>query len=59
MAATLPAYDEPVIVAPLIAGLVPNTAAPLPVSSESTPASCDDVVAANCASVPVVVAVLV
>jgi hypothetical protein len=40
----------------LSVGLVPNTSAPLPVSSEITPASCAEVVAANCASVPVVAA---
>jgi len=39
-----------------IVGDVPNTATPLPVSSDSTPANCADVVAANCARVPVVVA---
>lgn len=46
----------PEIVGVLIVGDVPNTAEPLPVSSDSTPANCADVVAANCASVPVVVA---
>ena len=38
-------------------GLVANTRAPEPVSSEITPASCADVVAANCASVAAVVAI--
>ncbi|AOK40854.1 hypothetical protein [Burkholderia vietnamiensis] len=33
---------------------VPNTSAPLPVSSDTAPASCADVVDANCASVPLV-----
>ena len=37
-------------------GLVPNTNAPLPVSSDITPANCKLVVAANCASVPPVYA---
>lgn len=37
----------PVIVGDVIVGLVPNTSAPLPVSSETTLASCADVVAAN------------
>ena len=33
-------------------GLVANTRAPEPVSSEITPANCAEVVAANCANVP-------
>lgn len=48
----------PVIVGVDIAGPVLNTTTPVPVSSEITPANCADVVAANCASVPVVVAEL-
>jgi len=40
----------------LIVGPVPNTAEPLPVSSLSTPASCADVVAANCERSPPVAA---
>jgi hypothetical protein len=38
----------------VIAGLVPNTKLPEPVSSEITPANCADVVAANCDKLPVV-----
>jgi hypothetical protein len=44
----------PVVKLVVIAGDVPNTRAPEPVSSEITPASADDVVAANCPNVPVV-----
>ena len=40
-------------------GEVLNTNAPDPVSSLITPASCAEVVAANCASVPLVAALLV
>ena len=39
-------------------GLVANTRAPDPVSSDITPANSEDVVAANCASVPPVVAIV-
>lgn len=49
----------PEMVGDEIVGLVPNTAGPLPVSSEITLASCTDVVGANCASVAVVSAPLV
>lgn len=42
-----------------IAGDVPNTAAPLPVSSDSTPSNCADVVVANCDRLPVVSAKVV
>ncbi|NUY33294.1 hypothetical protein F0160_22680 [Paraburkholderia sp. JPY303] len=49
----------PVMAGVLIDGLVPNTSAPLPVSSEITPASWADVVAANCARVPLVSAYVV
>ena len=38
-------------------GVFANTSAPEPVSSEITPASCADVVAANCAKLPPVVAI--
>jgi len=38
----------------VIWGEVPNTNDPLPVSSEITPARADEVVDANCPSVPVV-----
>jgi hypothetical protein len=56
---TLPAValllvETPTILGVVIVGLMPNTAAPLPVSSDRTPASCAEVVAANCASVPLV-----
>lgn len=44
----------PEMVGALSVGDVPNTADPLPVSSDSTPASCAEVVDANCASVPFV-----
>ncbi|MDP9651690.1 hypothetical protein [Paraburkholderia caledonica] len=44
----------PEIVGVLIVGDVPKTAEPLPVSSEMTPASCAEVVEANCARVPLV-----
>lgn len=37
-----------------IVGEVPNTTAPEPVSSDSTPSSCADVVLANCARLPLV-----
>jgi hypothetical protein len=40
----------PEITGALSAGAVPNTAAPLPVSSDSTPANCADVVLAKNAS---------
>jgi hypothetical protein len=42
----------PLMVAVLIVGDVPNTIAPLPVSSDSTPANCAEVVAANCDRLP-------
>ena len=69
--ATVKVPVELVIVSPLILvavaaprlgvvreGLVAKTNAPEPVSSEITPASCEDVVAANCANVPPVVAIV-
>ena len=39
-------------------GVLENTKLPDPVSSEITPISCNDVVDANCARLPVVVAIL-
>lgn len=48
-AAALPAFVTPVIVGVVMVGDVPNTAAPVPVSSVRTPANCADVVLENCA----------
>ena len=39
-------------------GVFANTSAPVPVSSEITPANCADVVAANCAKLPLVTAMV-
>ena len=44
--------DEPVVIEVVKAGEVPKTDSPDPVSSLSTPASCAELVAANCANVP-------
>lgn len=54
-APVLPLIGVPEIVPPLIAGVaivgdVPNNKLPDPLSSETTPASCAEVVAANCDS---------
>ena len=49
---------EPVVTDVVKEGLVPNTRTPEPVSSEITPARAEDVVAANCPSVPPVTAIV-
>jgi hypothetical protein len=56
--AVLAVYVQPIL-GVVIVGEVPNTSDPVPVSSEITPASSEDVVAANCDNLPVVKATLV
>lgn len=50
----VPESAAPAIVGVVRDGDVPNTAAPEPVSSDSTPSNCADVVAANCDRLPLV-----
>lgn len=50
----VPESEAPAIVGVVSDGDVPKTAAPVPVSSDSTPCSCADVVLENCDRLPLV-----